>query len=212
MLLMCLVVFGFGQLCFVQGWRVPIKDKVLTSKIPCFVRERPPLVNKDVKIITSKIKSAQSAGELLDYVDTVVDKPIFNYIHVAATYTKLAKLQKKANLGPKEVQSSVLVRLEDRLQGMLVRRQVEAQALSNIIWAFANLFSDVPAVLKIVPALAEQIPSKVGKMVPQELSHSLWAAAQLQNTTPEVLKTVPALAAEISLNASKMDPQGLSNS
>ena len=169
-------------------------------------------MDRDLRMMTSKIKNSLTASELLDFVDRVVDKPIFNYIHVAAAYTNLGNLQKKRGLTPGEVQSNVLVRLERRLQGMLMRKELGEQALSNILWAFANLLSDIPAVLKIVPALAEQIPSKESDMIPQALSNSLWAAAQLQGATPEVLKVVPALAAEISLKGSALNRQELSNS
>ena len=218
--LMCFVVLGFRQLCFVQGWPVPIKDNILTSKIQRCVRERRRPVtgmrkvplDKDVRMITSKIKNTQTAGELLDYADTVVDKPIFNYIHVAATYTKLGNFQKKGGLSPAEVRSNVLLRLGDRLQGMLLRKEVGAQGLANMIWAFASLFLDVPVVLKLVPALAEQIPGKAGDMIPQALSNSLWAAAQLQDAAPEVLQVLPVIVAEIEIKAGGMKPQELSNS
>ena len=213
-LLLCLVVLGFGQLCFVQGWPAPIKDKILTSKIQCFVREKrrqDEPGDKDVRIITSKIKDTQTAGDLLDYVDTVVDKPSFNYIHVAATYTKLGNFQKKGQLDTMDADSGVLVRLESRLQGMLVRRQVEAQALSNILWAFASLFSDIPAVLKAVPAVAEQVPGKASDMIEQHLSNCLWAAAQLQHVERKVLKIVPAIVQQIPSHVGEMNEQHLSN-
>ena len=181
-LLICLAVLGFGQLCFVQGWQVSIKDKVLTSKIQCFVREKPRQDqpgDREMKIITSKIKDSETAAELLDYVDSVMDKLVFNYIHVAAAYTKLANFRKKGQLGLKEVDGSALVKLGHKLERMLRRKDVEAQGLSNILWAFANLFSDIPAVKEIVPLVAGQIPSKAGDMIPQALSNTLWAAAQL---------------------------------
>ena len=207
--LLCLVVLVLGQLCFVQGWPAPIKNKTLSSKIQRFMREKPR--DKDVKKITSQIRDSPTAGDLLDYVDTLVDKPSFNYIHVAAAYTKLGNLRKKKPLDPNEVQGSVLVRLQRRLQGMLARKQVGTQALANILWAFANLFSDVPAVLKIVPDLAEQIPRKVGDMFPQHLSNSLWAIAQLQHVEPKVLEMVPVLVKQIPLKAGDMKPQELAN-
>ena len=218
--LMCFVVLGFRQLCFVQGWPVPIKDNILTSKIQRCVRERRQLVkgmhkvllDKDVRAITAKIKNTRTAGELLDYAETVVDKPIFNYIHVAATYTKLGSFQKKGGLSPAEVRSNVLLRLGDRLQGMLLRKEVGQQGLSNILWASGNLFVNIPAVLKLVPALAEQIPGKAGDMIPQGLSNSLWAAAQLQDVAPEVLSIVPNISTEVLLKANDMDPQHVSNS
>ena len=221
--LMCLVVLGFRQLCFVQGWPVPIKDNILTSKIQRCVRERrrPVSINKDtrgvpvdkdVRMITSKIKNAPTAGELLDFVGTVVDTPIFNYIHAAAAYTKLGNFQKKGQVGPKEVNSNALVRLDERLEGMLLRKEVGTQGLANILWAIASLVSDIPALRKIVPGLVEQIPGKVGDMIPQALSNLFWAAAQLQDDAPKVLNIVPVLVAQMVLDASKMDPQGLSNS
>ena len=218
--LMCLVVLGFGQRCFVQGWPVPMKYTTSTSKIQRCVRERRQPVkgmhkvplDKDVRAITAKIKNTRTAGELLDYADTVVDKPIFNYIHVSAAYTKPGNFQKKGGLSPAEVRSNVLLRLGDRLQGMLARKEVDEQGLSNIIWAFANLFLDVPLVLKRVPALVEQIPGKVGDMIPQHLSNSLWAAAQLQDAAPKILEIVPALVEQIPFKAHDMDPQHVSNS
>ena len=97
-LLLYLVVLGFEQLRFVQGWWVPIKDKTSTSKVQRRVRERrrqDQPGDREMKIITSKIKHSETAAELLDYVDTVVDKPIFNYIHVAATYTSWRSFRRR---------------------------------------------------------------------------------------------------------------------
>ena len=103
--LLCLAVLGLWELCFVQGWPVPKKDKILTSKIQCCMRERRRMVppesapgEREMKIITSKIKGSQTASELLDYVDSVIDRLIFNYIHVAAAYTKLGSFKKKGQL------------------------------------------------------------------------------------------------------------------
>ena len=115
-------------------------------------------------MLTSKIKNAQTAGDLLDVVDGIVDKPIFDYIHAAAAYTKLGNFQKKGRLCPGDMNGNVLVRLDNRLHGMLVRKQVGAQGLANILWAAANLFSGIPAVLNMVPAIADQVPSKASDM------------------------------------------------
>ena len=201
-LLFCLVL-GFGQLCFVRERRRPVPIKKDTRQGP---------VDKDVRIITSKIKNTQAAGELLDVLDTVVDKPVFNYIHLAAAYTKLGNLQKKNPLEPKEVQSSVLVRLQQRLQGMLMRKEVGIREMANILWAFASLFVSIRAVLKVVPELAEQIPGRAGDMKPQELANSLWAAAQLQHDAPVVLQIAATLVVQIQSKAGEMNAQGISNS
>ena len=220
-LLLCLVVPVFGQMCFVRGWPVPIKDKILTSKIQRCVRERRQPVrsmhkvplDKDVRVrvITSKIKDTKAAGELLDYVDTIVGKPEFNHIHAGATYTKLSNIRKKGHLGPKELERNVLVRLQQRLQGMLLRREVGARQMANILWAVANLFTGLKPLLEVVPTLAAQISLKAGDLKQQELSNSLWAAAELQDDAPEVLNIIAAVAAEIPLKPGKMNTQDLSN-
>ena len=145
-------------------------------------------------------------------VDGIVDKPIFDYIHAAAAYTKLGNLQKRNPVGAKEMQGSVLVRLEQRLQGMLVRKEVGAQQLANILWAAANLFSDIPALLNIVPNLSAEILLKASDTDPQGLSNSLWSAVQLQDAKPEVLKIVLAIVAQIPLKSKDMIPQHVSNS
>ena len=213
-LVLVLAVLGYEQLCFVRGYLVPMRYTTSISKIQCRVRERrqPVPINKDTRLLTSKIKSAQTADELLDLVDGIVDKPVFNYIHVAATYTKLGNFQKKGRLSPSEVRSNVLLRLEDRLQGMLLRKEVGTQGLSNILWAFANLFFAKESLLKFVPSLAEQVPVKAEDMNPRDLSNNIWAAAQLQDVAPTVLKMVPTLLEQIPSKAGDMNNQDLSNS
>ena len=192
MLLLCLVVLGFGQLCFVRG------------------RRRPVPINKDTRMLTSKIKKAETVPELLDLVDGIVDKRVFDHIHASAAYTKLGNFQKKGQLRLTEVNGMVLARLESRLQGMLVRKEVGAQGLANIFWAAANLF-DLKSVRSVLPALVQQISLRVNEMKPQGLSNSLWAVAQLQDAAPEVLQTVPALVARIPLKTRDTDPRHLSN-
>ena len=66
--------------------------------------------------------------------------------------------------------------------------------------------------LKIVPAVAGQIPGKAVDMIPEALSNCLWAAAHLEEAAPEVLKIVAALAAQIPFKAGRMKPQHLSSS
>ena len=123
-LLPCLAVLDFGQAGFVRRRQVPF--------------------NKDTRMLSARIKSAETAGELLDVVGRSVDEPVFNYIHAAAAYTRLGNLRKKGLLCAKEVDSDVLVRLGQRLQGMLLRREVGTLALANIFWAAASLFTDMP--------------------------------------------------------------------
>ena len=93
----------------------------------------------------------------------------------------------------------------------LKAKGLEAQGLSNILWASANLKDDAPDVLSIVPAMAVQTPLKAKDMKPQELSNILWASANLKDDAPDVLSIVPAMAAQIPLKAKDMKPQELSN-
>ena len=60
------------------------------------------------------------------------------------------------------------------------------QALSNSLWAFAQLKDDASHedVAKLVAALVRQIPDKAKGMKPQEISNSLWAAARLKDDAP----------------------------
>ena len=90
-------------------------------------------------------------------------------------------------------------------------RVMNAQDLSNSLWAAATLQEVAVEALTSVPALAAHVPQKVGDMKPQEISNSLWAAAKLQASAPEVLSAVPALAAEIPHKVEGMIPQQLSN-
>ena len=62
----------------------------------------------------------------------------------------------------------------------LKAKALDAQELSNILWASANLKDDAPDVLTIVPAIAAQIPLKAKDLVAQALSNILWASANLQ--------------------------------
>ena len=89
---------------------------------------------------------------------------------------------------------------------------MNAQGLSNCLWAAARLQDASPEVLNAVSALAKRIPDKVEDMVPQHLSNSLWAAAKLQDASPEVLDAVPALAKCIPDKVEEMKQQEWSNS
>ena len=193
------------------GWELLPCVAVLGFEV-CFARRRQVPFNQGTRMLSAKIKKVETAAELLDLVGRSVDEPVFNYIHAAAAYASLGNFRKRGLLRVKDVDSDVLVRLGQRLQGMLLRREVGTLALANIFWAAASLFSDIPAVLKTVPAVAEQIPCRAADMIPQHLSNSLGAAARLQDVAPEVLKCVPALVEQIPCKACEMTPLHLSES
>ena len=183
---------------------------VFCGRQQCFARELPQPVSKDMRVLTSKIKSAQTAGDLLDLVGQAVDKPIFNHIHASAAYVKLGAFQRKRKLFPSDAKSPVLGRLNRQVLGMLKKGKVDAQGLSNIFCAAGSMFVDAPAALEVVPPIAAQIPGKASDMGCQGLSNSLWAAAQLQNDA-SVSEVLPGLAKHILLKAGRMNPQDVSN-
>ena len=164
------------------------------------------------RMLTAKIKNAETAADLVEVVSKAVDRPVFDHIHLAATYAKLGAFQKMRQLPLSRMTRSVLVKLERRLLQMLEKGQIDPQGLSNILWAAAHLFVDAPVLLKIVPALSAQIPSKASDMIAQHLSNSLWATVQLKEAVPEVLQIVPALVAQVPVCAADMTPQHVSNS
>ena len=86
------------------------------------------------------------------------------------------------------------------------------QALSNCLWASAQLKDVAPAVLEAVPAIVTQIPGKAHDMIPQHLSNCLFACAQLKDELPQVLEIVPAMVVEIPAKLHDMKPQEMSNS
>lgn len=149
----------------------------------CFVREtrRPVPPQGDPRAWTRKITEANSAGELLSVLDQVVEKSIFNEIHASAAYGALANFQQRRELQQSDAASPVLVKLDRQFLRMLQRKVVAPRTLANVLRAFASLFTEIPAVLKILPGIARELPGKVTGMKPQELSNSLWAAAALKD-------------------------------
>ena len=87
---------------------------------------------------------------------------------------------------------------------------IGAQGLSNSLWAAAKLQDAAPEVVKIVPALAAQIPLKAVSMNRQDLSNSLWALKDLPTASPAVPRAVLALVEEIPSKIGGMDGQALS--
>ena len=188
-------------------------------------------------VLTSKIKEAETAAEVLRLFDGAVDGPIFIDFHASAACTSLADFHEDSKLQAADAKSPVIQRLASRIEILIKANEVDPQGLANVLNAFAKLFVAVPSVLvnipalvscvtakakgmnpqhlskslEMVPALVAQIPGKARDMIPQHLSNILLAAAKLQDVAPVVLEALPAIAAEISGKAGGMEPQGLSN-
>ena len=75
-------------------------------------------------------------------------------------------------------------------------KDMDAQGLSNWLWASAQLKKVALVVLEAVPVIVSQIPSRAMDMNTQALSNCLWASAQLKDEVPKVLENVPAMVGE----------------
>ena len=192
--------------------------------VPCFARERlrgsAPSRNRqgrakskgdDLRILTSKIKKAETSADLLNVLDGAVDSSIFDHIHASAASTSLAVFHAQGKLQAVDAESPTIQRLASRIEVLIKANEVGPRELANVLWAFAKVFVAVRAVLVIMPALVGAVTAKSKGMKAQELANSLWAAAQLQDACPEVLEMLPALVARIPGKAGDMKPQELSN-
>ena len=195
--------------------------------VACFARERlrgsaPPRNRQgsakskdnkgdDPRILTSKIKKAETAAELLGVLDAAVDSSMFNHIHASAACTSLAAFNQKGKLQAVDAKSPVFQRLAGRIEVLIKANEVGPRQVANVLWAFAKLFVAIPTVLVTMPALVRAVAANTKGMEEQALANCLWAAAQLQDACPEVLEMVPALVKQIPGKAGDMIPQGLSN-
>lgn len=147
------------------------------------------------KRLTSEMKQAESAMELIDLLDVAIDCMIFNFFHASAAYTQLATLKRKGCLQPSNWDAPVLSRLHARVQNLVVQDQLNAQSSANVLWSIAQLSDQFSTPNEFIVALVKSIPAKVRGMKPQELSNCLWACAKLKDCAPDVQEAVQAIAA-----------------
>ena len=159
--------------------------------------------------LTSKMKQAKSAAELLGLLDGVVDGPVFNHFHASAAYHSLATW--KIGLTPSEKASPVLPRLAARVQDMTLKSQLEPRGVANVLWSLGQRFAGLGAPKGLLMALVKSMSEKAAGMNAQDLSNSLWACVQLKGVVPEVLDMVQEIVPRISVRAKDMIPQHLSN-
>ena len=168
--------------------------------------------NAAARLLTSKIKQAKSAAELLDLLDGVVDGPIFNHFHASAAYTSVVTWKRKGGLTPSDKASPMLPRLAARVQDMALKGQLPPREVSNVFWSLGQLSDDLDISKGLLMALVQTLREKPSLMDAQDLSNNLLACVQLKAEAPEVLTVPPKLAAQISIKAKDMIPQHLSNS
>ena len=86
----------------------------------------------DPRILTSKIKKAETASELLSVLDSAVDSPIFNHIHASAACTSLAAFKAKRKLQAVDTTSPVIQRLVKSIHALIKADGADARVLANI--------------------------------------------------------------------------------
>ena len=161
--------------------------------------------------LTSQMKEAKSAAELLDLLDGVVDGPIFNDFHASAAYHSLATWKRNGGLTPSERESPVLRRLAARVQNMALKGELGPRQVSNVFWSLGQLSDDLDISRDLLMALVRSLVEKAVGMDSRGLSNNLLACVQLKGVAREVLTALPKLASEISIKAKYMTPQDLSN-
>ena len=199
---------GVDDLLFVTGG---IRHQPRGVRVQVRVGESDSKADAAARLLTSKIKQAESAAELLKLLDEEVDDLIFNKFHASAAYHSLAT-KWKGRLTPSDKSSPVLPRLAARVQIMTEEGQVGPQAVANVLYSLGKLSDDLKVPKGLLMALVKSSDEKAKGMKPQELSNSLLACVQLKGVASEVLTALPELAAQISIKAKDMVPQGLSNS
>ncbi|CAK9048770.1 Uncharacterized protein SCF082_LOCUS27132, partial [Durusdinium trenchii] len=165
---------------------------------------------KAAMILTSRIKKAQTAADLLGVLDEAVNSPDFNYYHISTAYHTLAKFHRKGLLQGL-CESPVLHKLHTRVENLIKSNQINPQASANVLWAMAVLLEAIPSTTLLLPVLIEVFPEKAPGMDAQELSNCLWASAHMKDVTFDVLSIVQTIAAQIPGKAGGMVPQALSN-
>ena len=211
--LACLVACELRDLSFVPAasWvGHGTKGKARKRSTQRFSQTRA-IASGKARILTSKIKNAQSAKQLIQTLDGTVSRHIFNFFHASAAYTQLVSLKRRKSLQESDWNSPVLLRLHARVEDMMLQDELDAQGSTNIFWTLAQLSDRFSIPTPLLAALVKSMPAKVRNMKPQELSNCLWASAQLKDVAPDVLETVPAVTAQIPNKAKDMVPQALSN-
>ena len=166
----------------------------------------------EVKALTTKIKLARSADELIRIVDENVEGPFLDSIHAGAIYHSLAMFQRRGSV-PSCGDSPALSKLHARLLNFTAERKIGQREFANVLWSMAHLPGSIAGTTKLLPAFISAFPHVAQGMNAFDLSNCFYAAAQLKDVdvTPNVVKMVPTLAARIPGKVSDMIPQALSN-
>ena len=114
------------------------------SGVPCF--DRKPFRGRKMQgggkgkgkggnpaVLTSQIKEAETAAEVLRLLDGAVDGPIFNHIHASAACPSLADFHEDRKLQAADAKSPVIQRLASRIEILIKAKGVGPRQLANAL-------------------------------------------------------------------------------
>ncbi|CAJ1433978.1 unnamed protein product [Effrenium voratum] len=141
---------------------------------------------------------------------SLLEKPTGQAREVANIFWATAKLQNHTPDLPKFLES--LVRAAKQ-----ITQDMNAQAVSNVIWAVATHSStnaDLEALLGLLPALAARVRAVVSVMNSQDVANVIWSVAELSRKgvmSDDLFGLLPMLADRIPHVTSGMTEQAVSN-
>ena len=87
----------------------------------------------DPKLLTARISKAKSAARLLKLIGQEVDSKVFDHIHLAAAFSRLAKLGQTHQLMMTDVGNLAWARMVARLCSMLREDELSARSAASVL-------------------------------------------------------------------------------
>ena len=134
------------------------------------------------RLLTSKIKQAKSAAELLDLLDGAVDGPIFNYFHASAAY------HQPGNRSGKVASQQVTGRVrccqgwQQEWKICALKGQLQLRAAANIFWSLGQLSDALDVSKGLLMALLESMSEEASWVNPRDLANNLLACVQVERS------------------------------
>ena len=162
-------------------------------------------------MITSRVKKAPTAADILAVMQSEQSNPELNMISVSAAWCRLAQLQRSFTA---EVSSSASFATFVALTQSFLEKP-EAREVANTLWAAARLQSRASAQLATLWAsLALAVQTTAKHMNEQDVANSMWSVAKLATTDADIdalLGTLPTLASRVPVITSAMKAQEVAN-
>ncbi|CAE8689216.1 unnamed protein product [Polarella glacialis] len=163
----------------------------------------------DPRRLTRDLSGATSALEVLSVLEVELENPIFNEVHVATAFHRLARFS--SSFTPSMVASQEFQGLQTRLIDMMERDYLGPHAVANILWAVANLQSQVPQLKELLPKLIENASYRAASMTEQAVANTMWASASLSLDSTQLQAFLPQISERLVDRADELNAQGIAN-